>query len=92
MFNPNTNSQSVDASIASQTESQFVEVSGLMDDFISIEEFAPGSDWEDVLAASWGVPSPTPAPSRSAFSGFKDLGRSLRSIAHQIRVKKFEVA
>jgi len=47
---------SVDISIASPTESQSIEVSGLMEDFISIEEFAPGSNWEEVLAASWGIP------------------------------------
>ena len=50
---------SVDASIASPTESQSIEVSGLMDDFISLEEFALGSDWKDVLAASWGIPCAT---------------------------------
>ena len=49
-------SMSVDVSIASPTESQSIEVSGLMDDFISIEEFAPGSNWEEVLAANWGIP------------------------------------
>ncbi len=92
MFNQNSNSSSVDPSIASQSEIQFVEVSGWMDDFISIEEFAPNSDWEDVLAARWGLPSPSPSPSRNDFLGIQHMARSLRSIAHQIRVKKFEVA
>ncbi len=92
MFNLNSNRQSVNASIAFQAEGQCVEVAGLMDDFISIEEFAPGSDWEDVLAAGWGIPAPVRPATRSAFSALKDLGRSLRSIGNQVRVKKFEVA
>jgi hypothetical protein len=87
-----SNRQSVDASITSQVEGQPIEVCGLMDDFMSIEEFAPGSDWEDVLAARWGIPSPTQPKTHTAFSGLKDLARTLRSIIHQVRVKKFEVA
>ena len=81
---------SVDASIASQTESQYIEVSGLMDDFISIEEFAPGSNWEDVLAAGWGVPRATQSEKSHASLGIKALGlRSIWSILQSIRSKKF---
>ncbi len=83
----------IDPSIASQTESQFIEVSGLMDDFISIEEFSPGSHWEEVLAASWGIPCATPPATSQAFSGLKAFGlRSVRSILQSVRSKKFEVA
>ena len=78
---------------ASQTEKEFVEVSGLMDDFISIEEFAPGSDWEEVLAASWGVPCVVHPERSHAFAGIKTSAmRSLRSIFHSVWSKKFEIA
>ena len=84
---------SVDPSIASQAESQSIEVSGLMDDFINIKEFAPGSNWEEVLAASWGIPCATQPETSQAFSGLKAFGlRSVRSILQSIRSKKFEVA
>jgi hypothetical protein len=93
MFNLKPSQQPVDASIASQDEPQYIEVSGLMDDFISVEEFAPGSDWEEVLAASWGLPCAQEAPTRNAFAGLKSLSiRSMRSVLHSIRAKKFEVA
>jgi hypothetical protein len=86
-------SLSADASIASQTESQTIEVSGLMDDFISIEEFAPGSNWDEVLAASWGIPCATQTEKSHDFSGIKAFGlRSVRSILQSVRSKKFEVA
>ncbi len=84
---------SADASIASQTESQYIEVSGLMDDFISIEEFAPGSDWEDILAASWGVSCTKHSEKSHAFVGIRTLGlRRMRSIVQSLWSKKFEVA
>ena len=84
---------SADASIASQTESQYIEVSGLMDDFISIEEFAPGSNWDEVLAASWGIPCATQPEKSHDFSGIKAFGlRRVQSILQSFRSKKFEVA
>ena len=84
---------SADPSIASQTESQSIEVSGLIDDFISIEEFAPGSNWEEVLAASWGIPCATQPEKFHAFIGIKAFGlRRVRSILQSVRSKKFEVA
>jgi hypothetical protein len=96
MLNTNSSQQSayvsVDAPIAVKAEGQVVEVSGLMDDFISIEEFSPGSDWKDVLASAWGVPAPMPSSTGITFLNIKDLVRSLRSIVHQSRAKKFEVA
>ena len=86
-------SLSVDPSIASQTESQYIEVSGLMDDFISIEEFAPGSNWDEVLAASWGIPCATQPEKSHDFSGIKAFGlRRVQSILQSFRSKKFEVA
>lgn|GEM_PF-1589803 len=86
-------SMSVDVSIASPTESQSIEVSGLMDDFISLEEFAPGSNWEEVLAASWGIPCATQPEKSHAFVGLKALGlRRVRSILQSVRLKKFGVA
>jgi hypothetical protein len=92
-FNANKNTSAVDSQIACQSEGEYMEVSGIMDDFISIEEFAPGSDWEDVLAATWGLPCVEEPVTRSAFSGLKELGlRSVRSILQSLRSKKFEVA
>ncbi len=93
MFTLKNSQHPVDASIASQDEHRYIEVSGLMDDFISIEEFAPGSDWDDVLAASWGLPCAQEPSTHNAFAGLKSFGiRSLRSMLHSIRAKKFEVA
>lgn len=84
---------SANASIASQAESQFIEVSGLMDDFISIEEFAPGSDWEAVLAASWGVPCAVQPEQSRVLARIKASAlRSLRSTFQSVWSKKFEIA
>ena len=92
-LNSRSNLNDVNASIASQTENNFIEVSGLMDDFIGIEEFAPGSNWEEVLAASWGVPCIVQPEAPHAFAGIKASAiRSLRSILHGVRSKKFEIA
>lgn len=98
MSNPNSlpfsnGSIFVDSSINAQTERAFIEVSGLMDDFISLEEFAPGSDWEEVLAASWGIPCATQPEKSHAFVGLKALGlRRVRSILQSVRLKKSEAA
>ena len=57
----------------SAAEPTYIEVSGLMDDFMSLEEIAPGSEWSDVLAATWGVPSVSDAVEvRSAVSSKSD--------------------
>ena len=91
MSNPNSlpfsnGSIFVDSSIDAQTERAFIEVSGLMDDFISLEEFALGSDWEDVLAARWGIPCATQPEKSYAFVGLKALGlRWDRSILQSVR-------
>lgn len=37
-----------------------LEVAGAFDAFVSLEEIAPDADWVDVLAESWGLPSPSP--------------------------------
>jgi hypothetical protein len=44
------------------TETSYIEVAGLMDDFMSLEDVAPGSDYNDLLAASWGLPCETVQP------------------------------
>ncbi|MBE9032090.1 hypothetical protein IQ266_20330 [filamentous cyanobacterium LEGE 11480] len=37
-----------------------LEVMGVLGaDFLSLDELAPGQDWDDVLAASWGIPAAT---------------------------------
>ena len=98
MSNPNSlpfsnGSIFVDSSIDAQTERAFIEVSGPMDDFISLEEFALGSDWEDVLAARWGIPCATQPEKSHAFVGLKASGlRWVRSILQSVRLKKSEVA
>lgn len=35
------------------------EVAGAFDAFVSLEEIAPNAEWLDVLAESWGLPSPS---------------------------------
>jgi hypothetical protein len=32
------------------------EVAGMFDAFVSLEEIAPGLDWTDAIADSWGIP------------------------------------
>jgi hypothetical protein len=37
-----------------------LEVMGVLGtEFLSLDELAPGQDWDDLLAAQWGIPSPT---------------------------------
>jgi hypothetical protein len=38
-----------------------IEVAGAFDAFVSLEEIESNLDWMEVLAASWGVPCPSPA-------------------------------
>lgn len=63
MFNNFFSRQAVAQSAPEKTpvshEVSYVEVAGLMDDFMSLEEVAPGAEWSDVLAASWGIPCET---------------------------------
>ena len=91
--NSRSNLNDTNGPIAPQTENDSIEVSGLMDGFSSIEEFAPGSNWEEVLAASWGVPCAVQPERSYALAGIKASAiRSLRSILHGVRSKKFEIA
>lgn len=78
-------------STQSAPEPTYVEVSGLMDDFMSLEEIAPGAEWSDVLAATWGVPSaPDAVEVRSAVSS-KSVLKSLRAFFQSFR-SSLEVA
>ena len=95
MTNPNfrSNLNAANGSIVPQTDNDFIEVSGLMDGFSSIEEFAPGSSWEEVLAASWGVPCSVQPEKSYGLAGIKAaVIRSVRSILYGVRSKKFEIA
>ena len=66
-------------------EPTYIEVSGLMDDFMSLEEIAPCAEWSDVLAATWGVPSaPDAVEVRSAVSS-KSVLKSIRSFVQSFR-------
>ena len=93
MIDTNLNNQSANAPIASHVESNIIEVSGLMDDFISLEEFAPDSNWEEVLAARWGIPYAAQSTEPSPYVGLKESClRFLRSIVQSVQSKKFEAA
>jgi len=73
-------------------EPTYIEVSGLMDDFMSLEEIAPGADWSDVLASTWGVPSTSDTlEMRSAVSSKSAIGKAIRSFVHSFR-SSLEVA
>ena len=66
-------------------EPNYIEVSGLMDDFMSLDEIAPGAEWSDVLAATWGVPSaPVAVEARSAVSS-KSALKSIRTFFQSFR-------
>ena len=72
-------------SAKSAAEPAYIEVSGLMDDFMSLEEIAPGAEWSDVLAATWGVPSaPNAVEVRSAVRS-KSVLKSIRSFVQSFR-------
>ena len=67
-------------------ELTYIEVSGLMDDFISLEEIAPGAEWSDVLAATWGVPSTSDAVEmRSAIIAKSPIAKAVRSFFQSFR-------
>lgn len=64
----------------------YIEVSGLMDDFISLEETAPGSEWSDILAATWGVPSVSNAVEmRSDIMSKSPIAKAVRSFFQSFR-------
>ena len=40
------------------TDTSAIEVMGVLGtDFLSLDELAPGQDWDDLLAAQWGIPA-----------------------------------
>ncbi len=67
-------------------EPTYIEVSGLMDDFISLEEIAPGAEWSDVLAATWGTPSaPDTVEMRSVVGSKLPMTKAIRSFFQSFR-------
>ncbi len=69
-----------------------IEVSGLMDDFMSLEEIAPGAEWSDILAATWGVASTSNAVEmRSAITSKSPIVKAVRSFFQSFR-SSLEVA
>ena len=69
-----------------------IEVSGFMDDFMSLEEIAPGAEWSDVLAASWGVTSASQAVEmRSVIISKSPIAKAVRSFFQSFR-SSLEVA
>lgn len=77
---------------AYRPEPTYVEVSGLMDDFMSLEEIAPGAEWSDILAATWGVASTSNAVEmRSAVNSKSPIARAVRSFFQSFR-SSLEVA
>jgi hypothetical protein len=80
------------SSSESTPEATYIEVAGLMDDFISIEELAPGSDYTDLLAASWGIPCDTAsAETRPSMNLKSAAAKAIRSLFQASR-SKLEVA
>jgi hypothetical protein len=73
-------------------EPTYIEVSDLMGDFMSLEEIAPGAEWSDVLAATWGIPSaPDTAEMRSAIISKSPIARAIRSFFQSFR-SRLEIA
>ena len=67
-------------------EPTYIEVSDPMGDFISLEEIAPGAEWSDVLAATWGIPSaPDTAEMRSVASSKLPMAKAIRSFLQSFR-------
>ncbi len=91
MFN-NTCQSSESVPKGPAPEDSYVEVAGLMDDFISIEEVAPDSDYSDLLAASWGIPCETATPEARPTLSLKTAAiKVIRSLVQASR-SKMEVA
>jgi hypothetical protein len=67
-------------------EPTYIVVSDFMDDFMSLEEIAPGAEWADVLAATWGIPfAPDTAEMRSAIISKSPIARAIRSFFQSFR-------
>jgi hypothetical protein len=44
-----------------------LEVMGVLGtDFLALDELAPGQDWDDLLAAQWGIPCATATETKAA--------------------------
>jgi hypothetical protein len=44
-----------------------LEVMGVLGtEFLSLDELAPGQDWDELLAAQWGIPYNAPKPTKAA--------------------------
>lgn len=73
-------------------EATYIEVAGLMDDFMSLEDVAPGADYADLLAASWGLPCVTATPEAQSSLNLKSgAAKVIRSLFQTSR-SKLEVA
>ncbi len=80
------------ASTEAAAEATYIEVAGLMDDFMSLEDVAPGSDYADLLAASWGLPCTTATPETQPSLNLKSgAAKVIRSLFQASR-SKLEVA
>jgi hypothetical protein len=73
-------------------ESTYIEVAGLMDDFMSLEDLAPGSDYNDLLAASWGLPCETVQPEVQPALNLKSGAAKVLRSWFQASRSKLEVA
>lgn len=92
LFSRQSTTQSTTQSTQAAPEASYIEVAGLMDDFMSIEEVAPGSDYADLLAASWGLPCETVAPEAQPSLNLKSgAAKVIRSLFQASR-SKLEVA
>jgi hypothetical protein len=87
LFSRQTTVQSTEA-----PETTYIEVAGLMDDFMSLEDVAPGSDYADLLAASWGVPSTTVNPEAHPSVNLKSAAAKVIRSLFQASRSKLEVA
>jgi hypothetical protein len=55
-----------------------LEVMGVLGaDFLALDELAPGQDWDDLLAAQWGIPCDTTAPQAKSPSIVKQAMQSV---------------
>jgi hypothetical protein len=54
-----------------------VEVMGVLGtEFLSLDELAPGQDWDDLLAAQWGIPCATTEVAKTDRPSWIKAGRS----------------
>lgn len=47
------------------SEPSSIEVAGAFDAFVSLEEIAPDTDWNEALSDAWGIPSNPPKPDQA---------------------------